>query len=119
GTVKVRSVFAPSSRIKVKSCSITGRSGKGAPCEAGVKGPYVTPLRKNFSPSAKKNLPLVTTGATSLTGDRRGNPNFSTPGSEIMPGIYASWLAADVARTAPLFHATGACAGSPALTAPS
>ena len=87
GTVKVRKVLAPSSRISVKSRSISDRSGNGAPCEAGAKGPYVTPLRKNFSPSTKKNFPLVTTGASSVTRDTRGDRTASASCTGIMSSI--------------------------------
>src|SRR5437588_97921 len=63
GTVKTRTTVAPISAISPKSRTTTSHSGNCLPCEPTAKGPYVTPLTKNFRSPAKKNLPRTRIGA--------------------------------------------------------
>src|SRR5688572_32742787 len=73
GGVKVRSVLAPSSDINPKSSSTLRRSGKGTPSAEAAKGPYVTPLRKNFSALRQKNLPSGLTFCELVSEASRGS----------------------------------------------
>src|SRR6185369_14954869 len=65
--VKVRTTFAPSSRMSAKSRSIKASGGNGKPCFACANGPYETERMYIFWAPTKKNLP-PTVGRTSPIG---------------------------------------------------
>ena len=70
----MRKVLAPSSLINAKSSSTLEASGNGTPNCDGEKGPYVTPFRKTFFSSTKKNFPWHRALAEPVSGSKHDSP---------------------------------------------